>query len=77
MRSRIGSVVLAAVMAISAEGALAQGNGKPAPEESTGLQVGSRAPKFSLKDQAGRIRTLDGLLEQGKVALVFYRSADW
>ena len=52
------------------------GKGKPAPEEQTGLQVG-RAPKFTLKDQEGKDRSLDELLKKGKVALVFYRSADW
>ncbi len=55
----------------------AQGKGKPAPEEQTGMKVGEKAPKFTLKDQAGRERSLDDLLEKGKVALVFYRSADW
>ena len=43
----------------------------------TGLKVGSPAPKFTLKDQTGKDRTLDELLAKGKVALVFYRSADW
>jgi cytochrome oxidase Cu insertion factor (SCO1/SenC/PrrC family) len=55
----------------------AQSKGKPAPEEQTGLQVGAKAPKFTLKDQQGMDRSLDELLKKGKVALVFYRSADW
>ena len=50
---------------------------KPAPEEQTGLKVGEKAPKFTLKDQEGKERSLDELLRKGKVALVFYRSADW
>jgi cytochrome oxidase Cu insertion factor (SCO1/SenC/PrrC family) len=50
---------------------------KPAPEEHTGLKVGDKAPKFLLKDQEGKERTLDEFLKKGKVALVFYRSADW
>ena len=77
MTSRIGSVALAGIIAFSAASARAQGDGKPAPEESTGLKVGSPAPKFTLKDQTGKDRTLDDLLAKGKVALVFYRSADW
>ena len=51
--------------------------GKPAPEEQTGLKVGEKAPRFTLKDQEGKERSLDELLKKGKVALVFYRSADW
>ena len=32
---------------------------------------------YPLKDQEGRERSLDELLGKGKVALVFFRSADW
>jgi cytochrome oxidase Cu insertion factor (SCO1/SenC/PrrC family) len=62
---------------LATPGARAQTKGKPAPEEQTGLKVGEKAPKFALKDQDGKKRSLDELLEKGKVALVFYRSADW
>jgi cytochrome oxidase Cu insertion factor (SCO1/SenC/PrrC family) len=62
---------------LAAPNASAQGKGKPAPEGQTGLTVGTKAPKFTLKDQEGRERTLDEFLKKGKVALVFYRSADW
>jgi cytochrome oxidase Cu insertion factor (SCO1/SenC/PrrC family) len=48
-----------------------------APEAKTGLKVGTKAPAFSLKDQAGKERTLDEFRQKGKVALVFYRSAGW
>jgi cytochrome oxidase Cu insertion factor (SCO1/SenC/PrrC family) len=48
-----------------------------APEEKTGIKVGGRAPAFTLKDQAGKERTLDEFLKKGKVAVVFYRSAGW
>ncbi len=71
MNSRIGSVVAVAMLV------LAQGQGKPAPEEQTGLKVGTPAPRFSLKDQSGEVRTLDEFLKHEKVALVFYRSAAW
>jgi peroxiredoxin len=50
---------------------------KPAPEEKTGLKVGEKAPDFKLKDQTGTQRSLAALLEDGNVALVFYRSAGW
>jgi cytochrome oxidase Cu insertion factor (SCO1/SenC/PrrC family) len=49
----------------------------PAPQEKTGLKVGEKAPAFTLKDQNGKERTLDEFVKQGKVALVFYRSASW
>jgi hypothetical protein len=49
----------------------------PAPEAKTGLKLGAKAPAFTLKDQSGKERSLDEFLKKGKVALVFYRSADW
>ena len=42
-----------------------------------GLRVGEKAARFTLEDQAGKQRSLDEFLAKGKVALVFYRSADW
>ena len=47
------------------------------PETHPGVKVGEKAPRFTLKDQAGKDRSLDEFLAKGKVALVFYRSADW
>ena len=47
------------------------------PESKTGLKVGEKAPDFKLKDQAGTEHELKGLLKDGPVALVFYRSASW
>ncbi len=41
------------------------------------LAVGQKAPSVKLKDQDGVERSLDDYLKQGKVAIVFYRSADW
>ena len=49
----------------------------PAPEAKTGLKVGEKAPAFKLKDQTGKERELSEFVKQGKVALVFYRSASW
>ena len=62
---------------LSAPDLRAQAKSKPAPEEQTGLKVGAKAPRFTLKDQGGKERSLDEFLGKGKVALVFYRSADW
>ncbi len=50
---------------------------EPVMEGNTGLAAGQKAPSFRLKDQTGTERSLDEFLAQGKVALVFYRSADW
>ena len=78
MLSVIRSMALAAaVMLLAASAAFSQGKGKAVPNEKAGLQVGEKAPKFTLKDQEGKERSLDDLLKKGKVALVFYRSADW
>ena len=41
------------------------------------IATGDKAPPFRLVDQHGQEQSLDGLLERGNVALVFYRSADW
>ena len=80
MHYAIRTMTLAVVMAVGASfvpQAQAQEKGKPAPEEFTGLKVGTKAPAFTLKDQEGKERSLDELLKKGKVALVFYRSASW
>jgi cytochrome oxidase Cu insertion factor (SCO1/SenC/PrrC family) len=73
---RSTALVLALSLA-SAPDLRAQAGGKPAPEEQTGLKAGTKAPKFRLKDQEGKERSLDEFLGKGKVALVFYRSVNW
>ena len=77
MSSRIRSLAIVAFSMLCAAPVWAQTKGKPAAEEQTGLKVGAMAPKFTLKDQEGKERSLDEFLAKGKVALVFYRSADW
>ena len=67
----------AAVVLLAVPTARCQDKEKPAPKEQAGLEVGAKAPKFTLKDQDGKERSLDEFLSKGKVALVFYRSADW
>jgi cytochrome oxidase Cu insertion factor (SCO1/SenC/PrrC family) len=67
------SASLGSVLVLATAGAAAD----PAPEARTGLKVGEKAPAFKLKDQNGKERTLDEFVKQGKVALVFYRSAGW
>jgi len=42
-----------------------------------GPQIGQRVPDFSLKDQAGKARTLQSIMGPKGAMLVFFRSADW
>ena len=42
-----------------------------------GLAVGEKAPAFTLKAQDGKERSLGELLGEGRLVLVFHRSADW
>jgi hypothetical protein len=44
---------------------------------SIGLAVGQTAPVFSLRDQFGRVQTLDALKGANGTVLLFFRSADW
>lgn len=44
---------------------------------SIGLAVGQKAPSFSLRDQFGRVQTLDTLKGTNGTVLLFFRSADW
>ena len=68
-------VTASALLGLGALDTQAQAPAKAA--KPVGLEVGTAAPSFTLKDQDGSERSLDELLKQGKVALVFYRSADW
>ena len=79
MSSRFRALAMAATLAALVAPLLGaqQEKGKPAPEAMTGMKVGEKAPSFTLKDQDGKDRSLDELLKEGKVALVFTRSADW
>jgi len=44
---------------------------------SIGLAVGQKAPAFSVRDQFGRVQTLDTLKGKNGSVLLFFRSADW
>lgn len=69
MRTRIALAALVAAAGL--------GRAADPPADKTGLKVGEKAPAFTLKDQAGKERTLDEFVKKGTVALVFYRSAAW
>ena len=49
----------------------------PIDVASLGPQVGERVPEFSLRDQNGRIQTLESILGPNGAILLFHRSADW
>ena len=42
-----------------------------------GPQAGQQVPAFSLKDQAGKVQTLQSIMGPKGAMLVFFRSADW
>lgn len=42
-----------------------------------GLAVGDKAPAFSIRDQFGKVQTLDTLKGANGTVLLFFRSADW
>ncbi len=42
-----------------------------------GLAVGEKAPAFSMRDQFGRVQTLETLKGRNGTVLLFFRSADW
>ncbi len=44
---------------------------------SIGLAVGQKAPAFSMRDQSGRVQTLETLKGPNGTVLLFFRSADW
>ena len=48
-----------------------------APTPPKAIAVGDVAPKFSLKDQNDASFTLDEMVKQGPVAMVFVRSVEW
>jgi hypothetical protein len=43
----------------------------------TGPEIGTRVPEFTLPDQDGKARALGDLTGPAGLLLVFYRSADW
>lgn len=49
----------------------------PLTASAQGPQIGSTADEFSLQDQTGTSVKLSEMLEQGPLAIVFFRSADW
>lgn len=73
MRTCLMAATVATLAAVAAGRAA-----DPPADGKTGLKVGEKAPAFTLKDQTGAERSLADLLKgEGKLAIVFHRSAAW
>ena len=77
MNLTITSIAVFALFAFAAAPVSAYEKGEAAPDEMTGIEVGEKAPDFTLKDQNGTEHSLSELLKEGRVALMFFRSANW
>jgi hypothetical protein len=64
-------------MALAGVLGLAVATAGASARDDKGPGIGEKAPSFTLKDQNGKERSLDEFTKNGKVALVFYRSAGW
>ena len=74
MKPSLGKIVMILGLLASPFTALAQHH-PTAPDHP--LKVGDKAPEFELKDQHGNDQSLAAMLQSGKVAVIFHRSADW
>ena len=70
---------LSVLATIAAGLTLAIPGSQSAAEAERGPKVGTKPPAFSLVDQKGERRDLASLLptDDGHLAVVFFRSADW
>ena len=73
LRSALTPMILLACGLVAMLPVVAQ----PVRAQEHGLREGQKAPEFRLKSADGTEVALTNLLARGKVALVFYRSADW
>lgn len=71
-RSAVRLVV--ALLAVCGGTLLAQ---QPVDMSSLGPGIGTAVPAFSGRDQNGKTQTLDTVMGDQGVMLVFFRSADW
>jgi hypothetical protein len=70
---RLRAAILAAVMLVP----MAAQPRQKIDVSKLGPQVGERVPDFTLKDQAGKVWTLQSIMGPKGAMLVFLRSADW
>jgi hypothetical protein len=76
-----GSLALLLAAMLLPPPAAAQSSPAPSPSRidvsKLGPQLGQRVPNFSLKDQNGKVQTLQSIMGPKGAMLVFVRSADW
>jgi hypothetical protein len=66
MRSQLLICVVVSMLLVAQEG---RGQEK--------LGVGGKAPSLELQDQSGKLRSIDELVKDRNIAVVFHRSASW
>ena len=69
--------IISVIAATSASILVAQSPGQKIDLSKLGPQVGERVPDFSLKDQNGKLWTLQSVMGPKGAMIVFIRSADW
>jgi hypothetical protein len=74
---RFAKSVTGAVMALGLSVGIAGQQPSAIDVNRLGPQVGAAVPSFSLKDQTGRLQTLQTVMGAKGAILVFFRSADW
>jgi hypothetical protein len=74
---RFAKSVTGAVMALGLSVGTAGQQPSAVDVNTLGPQVGAAVPSFSLKDQTGRLQTLQSVMGTKGAILVFFRSADW
>jgi hypothetical protein len=77
-----GMVLAASLLTLAAPAATfpqapAKRSGGAIDVNAIGPKVGDRVDPFSLKDQTGKVWTLDSIMGPNGAMLVFFRSADW
>lgn len=72
-----GAMVLLLAFAMYAGGQQPPSNYAAKPAPSIGLEVGSKAPAFQLRDQKGQKWSNETLKGPNGTVLLFFRSADW
>ena len=75
--SRFAVALLLAAALSEAAGASQGSSPQKIDVSKLGPQVGQLVPDFNLKDQNGKIQTLQSIMGPKGAMLVFVRSADW
>ncbi len=77
MVMRISIVFLLLLAATPAIAEDKKPNGPKLASKTPGIEVGKKAPAFTLTDQAGKTQSLAELGKGKNVAIIFYRSGSW